>query len=189
MIDKKAIEEHIRGILVALGEDPDREGLLETPARVADMYEEVFEGIGYSNHEIAEMFGKTFEAPKNPGPIIMRDIEVFSFCEHHMALMYDMKVNVAYIPDGRVLGLSKIARICDMAAKRLQLQERLGSDIAEIMSEAAGTPDVGVVIVGSHSCMTARGIRNVPARTITQTYLGKFREDAQLQKMLTEGVR
>ena len=135
------------------------------------------------------MFSKSFEAPANPGPVIIRDIEVFSFCEHHMALMYDMKVNVAYIPNGRVLGLSKTARICDMAAKRLQLQERLGSDIAEILSEAAGTPDVGVVIAGSHSCMTARGIRNVPARTITQTFLGKFRDDADLRNMLTEGVR
>ena len=189
MIDTKAIEEHVRGILAALGEDPDREGLAGTPERVARMYTEVFEGINYTNHEIAQMFSKSFEAPANPGPVIIRDIEVFSFCEHHMALMYDMKVNVAYIPNGRVLGLSKTARICDMAAKRLQLQERLGSDIAEILSEAAGTPDVGVVIAGSHSCMTARGIRNVPARTITQTFLGKFTHDADLRNMLTEGVR
>ncbi|MBQ3842884.1 MAG: GTP cyclohydrolase I [Ruminiclostridium sp.] len=189
MIDTKAIEEHVRGILSALGEDPEREGLRETPERVARMYAEVFEGIGYTNHEIAQMFGKTFEAPGNSGPVIVRDIEVFSYCEHHIALMYDMKVNVAYIPNGRVLGLSKIARICDMAAKRLQLQERLGADIAEIMSEAAGTPDVGVVIAGSHSCMTARGIRNGSARTITRTFLGSFQSDRELQRMLTEGVR
>ena len=189
MIDTKAIEEHIRGILAALGEDPDREGLVETPARVARMYEEIFEGIGYSNHEIAEMFGKTFEAPKNAGPVVVRDIEVFSCCEHHMALMYDMSVNVAYVPQGKVIGLSKIARICDMAAKRLQLQERLGSDIAEILMEAAGTPDVGVVIAGTHSCMTARGIRNASARTVTQTFCGRFLEDWNLQKLLTEGVR
>ena len=84
------------------------------------MYQEVFEGINYSNHEIAQMFSKTFEAPQNSGPVIVRDIEVFSYCEHHMALMYDMSVNVAYIPNGKVIGLSKIARICDMAAKRLQ---------------------------------------------------------------------
>lgn len=189
MIDKKAIEEHIRGILIALGEDPDREGLIETPERVARMYEEIFEGIQYSNHEIAEMFGKTFEAPANAGPVVVRDIEVFSYCEHHMALMYDMSVNVAYVPRGRVIGLSKIARICDMAAKRLQLQERLGSDIAEILAEAAGTPDVGVVIAGTHSCMTARGIRNASARTVTQTFCGKFLEDWNLQKAITEGVK
>ena len=100
--------------------------------------------------------------------VVMKDISVFSYCEHHLALMYDMTVNVAYIPRGRVLGLSKIARICDMAAKRLQLQERLGSDIAEIISEAAGTPDVGVKILGSHSCMTARGIKNAHLHGQTQ---------------------
>ena len=110
MIDTKAIEEHIKGILVALGEDPEREGLIETPARVARMYEEVFQGIAYSNSDIAKMFGKTFEAPANAGPVIVRDIQVFSYCEHHMALMYDMSVNVAYIPKDRVIGLSKIAR-------------------------------------------------------------------------------
>ncbi len=182
MIDTKAIEEHIRGILVALGEDPDREGLLETPKRVAKMYEEVFAGIQYTNHEIAEMFGKTFEAPKYSGPVVVRDIEVFSYCEHHMALMYDMRVNVAYIPKDRVIGLSKIARICDMAARRLQLQEHLGADIAEIMMEAVGTEDVAVVITGTHSCMTARGIKNGTARTVTRTFCGKFNEDYNLQR-------
>ena len=87
MIDKQAIEEHIRGILLALGDDPDREGLRETPARVARMYEEVYAGMNYTNHEIAEMFGKTFAAPQNAGPVVVRDIEVFSYCEHHLALM------------------------------------------------------------------------------------------------------
>lgn len=189
MIDKQAIEEHIRGILIALGEDPDREGLAETPQRVARMYEEIFAGIQYSNHDIAEMFNKRFGAPKNAGPVVVRDIEVFSCCEHHMALMYDMSVNVAYVPRGKVIGLSKIARICDLAAKRLQLQERLGSDIAEILSEAAGTPDVGVVIAGTHSCMTARGIRNASARTVTQTFCGKFLDDWNLQRLISEGVK
>jgi len=186
-IDREKIEYHVREILKALGEDPDREGLIETPERVARMYEEVFEGIQYSNHEIAEMFGKTFSSPNKDNrqsAVVMRDISVFSYCEHHMALMYDMTVNVAYIPDGKVLGLSKIARICDMAAKRLQLQERLGEDIAEIIMEAAGTENVGVVITGSHSCMTARGIRNIPARTTTTTFYGKFIEDKELQKLV-----
>lgn len=186
-MDTKAIEMHIRGILEAIGEDPDREGLRETPQRVARMYEEIFAGIQYSNHEIAEMFGKTFEAPdqgKSQAPVVMKDISVFSYCEHHMALMYDMSVNVAYVPHGRVIGLSKIARICDMASKRLQLQERLGQDIAEILMEAAGTPDVGVVITGSHSCMTARGIRNVSSRTTTKTFCGAFQTDRALQELL-----
>lgn len=184
-MDKEKIKYHIRGLLEAIGEDPDRPGLVETPARVADMYEEVFEGISYSNHEIAQMFGKTFELESNSDTaVVMKDISVFSFCEHHMALMYDMTVNVAYIPRGRVIGLSKIARICDMAAKRLQLQERLGSDIAEIISEATGSPDVGVSITGSHSCMTARGIRNVSARTVTKTLLGEFRTNERLSAMI-----
>ncbi len=182
-MDTKAIEYHVRGILQAIGEDPDREGLLETPARVAGMLEEVLEGIAYSNHDIAQMFGKTFDVPNND-TVVMKDITVFSYCEHHFALMYDMKVNVAYIPNGKVLGLSKIARICDMAAKRLQLQERLGNDIAEILSEAAGTPDVAVAISGSHSCMTARGIKNVSARTITETFRGRFRQAPDLKALV-----
>ncbi len=184
-MDKEKIEYHIRGLLEAIGEDPDREGLAETPRRVANMCAEVFEGIAYSNREIAQMFGKTFEMNYSNQPyIVMKDITVFSYCEHHLALMYDMTVNVAYIPNGKVLGLSKIARICDMAAKRLQLQEKLGSDIAEIISIAADTDSVAVKIVGSHSCMTARGIKNVGARTETRTLTGQFRNSAELARLI-----
>ncbi|MBP5363517.1 MAG: GTP cyclohydrolase I [Ruminococcus sp.] len=185
-MNKEAIEYHVRGILEAIGEDPEREGLKETPQRVAGMLEEMLEGIQYSNHDIADMFEKAFTTEDNGASeaVVMKDISVFSFCEHHFALMYDMYVNVAYIPHGKVLGLSKIARICDMAAKRLQLQEKLGRDIAEIISEAAGTPDVGVKIVGSHSCMTARGIRNPSARTETRTYTGEFKTRKDLQELL-----
>lgn len=185
-MDREKIEYHIRGLLEAIGEDPEREGIIETPGRVAGMLEEVLEGTAYSNHEIAKMFGKTFtaEASDAQEAVVMKDITVFSYCEHHLALMYDMTVNVAYIPHGKVLGLSKIARICDMAAKRLQLQERLGRDIAEIISEAAGSPDVAVKILGSHSCMTARGIRNASARTETRTYTGAFKENRDLQTLI-----
>jgi GTP cyclohydrolase I len=182
MIDTEAIKEHVRGILVALGDDPDREGLIETPERVARMYEEVFEGMNYTNAEIAEKFAKTFSQPEcNDGDMVMvKDIEVFSHCEHHLALMYDMKVSVAYLPKGKVIGLSKIARVVDMVAKRLQLQERIGSDIAEIMMMATGTEDVAVFIEASHSCMTARGIKNTPAKTYTSTLRGRFRTDNEL---------
>lgn len=188
-IDKEAIREHIRGILIALGDDPDREGLKETPDRVARMYEEVFEGMNYSNHEIAEMFNKSFQDDLSVGPdrkdiVLVRDIPIFSYCEHHIALMYNMHISVAYIPNGRVLGLSKIARICDMAAKRLQLQERIGSDVAEIMTEAAGTADVAVIIHGTHSCMSARGIKKDAASTVTTTLRGRFETDAVLQNQL-----
>ena len=110
-MDTKAIEEHIRGILVALGDDPSREGLIDTPKRVAKMYEEVFAGMAYTNHEIAEMFGKVFDnegAEAGEGVVVMKDIGFFSYCEHHMALMYDMKATVAYIPTGKVIGCRKL---------------------------------------------------------------------------------
>ena len=184
-IDKEAIKEHIRGILVALGDNPDREGLKETPDRVARMYEEVFEGMNYTNHEIAQMFDKTFEddleVKKHRDMVVVKDIDIFSYCEHHMALMYDMKVSVAYLPNGKVLGLSKIARICDMVGKRLQLQERIGSDIAEIIMEVANCKDVAVYIEGCHSCMSARGIKKDNAKTVTTTLRGKFETDDTLK--------
>ena len=185
-IDKNAIREHIRGILAALGDDPDREGLKETPDRVARMYEEVFEGMNYTNHEIAMMFNKSFKDDLCVGAdkkdiVLVRDIPIFSYCEHHIALMYDMSVSVAYIPKDKVLGLSKIARICDMASKRLQLQERIGSDIAEIMAEVTGSDSIAVKIEGCHSCMTARGIKKTAAKTLTTTFTGRFKTDASLQ--------
>lgn len=183
MIDTKAIEKSIRDILIALGDDPDREGLRETPQRVAKMYEEVFAGMNYTNEEIARMFDKTFQEadPNHHDLVLVRDIDVFSYCEHHMALMYDMKVSVGYLPKGKVIGLSKIARIADMAARRLQLQERLGRDIAEIISMVTGSEDVAIVISGCHSCMTARGIQKPGTRTVTETYRGKFETDPVLQ--------
>ena len=183
-IDKEAIKEHIRGILTALGDDPEREGLKETPDRVARMYEEVFEGMNYTNHEIADMFSKTFEDDldfSNQEVVVVKDINIFSYCEHHLALMYDMKVSVAYLPEGKVLGLSKIARICDMVGKRLQLQERIGSDIAEILMEVSGSKDVAVYIEGSHSCMSARGIKKQNAKTVTTTLRGAFDHDDTLK--------
>lgn len=182
-IDQEAIKYHIRGILEALGEDPEREGLKDTPDRVARMYAEVFEGINYTNHEIAEKFGKTFKYEGDTEDmVVVRDIDIFSYCEHHMALMYDMKVTVAYIPREKVIGLSKVARIAEMAAKRLQLQERIGRDISEIIREVTGSEDVAVLIDGRHSCMTARGIKNTGALTHTQTLSGRFKTEPELLK-------
>ena len=182
MIDKEKIEYHIREILKALGDDPDREGLRDTPRRVAEMCGEVFAGMNYTNDEIARMFDKTFDQETGAEDlVVVRDIPVFSYCEHHMALMYDMTVSIAYFPKGKVIGLSKLARIADMAARRLQLQERLGRDIAGIVSAVTGSQDVAVVISGSHSCMTARGIGKPGTKTVTETYLGRFREDPGLQ--------
>lgn len=160
MIDTKKIEKHIYGIIEALGDDPNREGLKETPQRVAKMYTEVFAGMNYTNKQIAEMFNKTFDDDldfANQEVIVVKDIDIFSYCEHHLALMYDMKVTVAYIPNDKVIGLSKIARIADMAARRLQLQERIGSDIVEIMKLITNSEDIAVIIKGKHSCMSSRG--------------------------------
>ena len=192
-IDTEAIKEHVRGILVALGDDPEREGLKDTPERVAKMYEEVFDGMNYTNEEIADMFNKTFaldmdeeesgqiECNGQSGTsnmVVVKDIDIFSYCEHHLALMYDMKVTVAYIPNGRVIGLSKIARIADMVSKRLQLQERIGSDIADIMQMVTGAKDIAVFIEGCHSCMTARGIKKANTKTYTQTLRGRFNNES-----------
>ena len=183
-IDTEAVAYHIRGLLEELGDDPDREGLKETPQRVARMYEEVFEGMKYTNEEIAQMFDKTFSEDEEGGTdrygdmVVVKDIDIFSYCEHHLALMYDMKVTVAYVPNGKVIGLSKIARIADMVAKRLQLQERIGTDIADIITQVTGSEDVAVYIEGCHSCMTARGIRKTNTKTYTQTLRGRFQNES-----------
>ena len=188
MIDTKAIEEHIRGILIALGDNPDREGLIETPKRVAKMYEEVFEGMNYTNHEIAQMFNKTFEdglmERDSDNLVVVKNIELFSYCEHHMALMYDLKANVAYIPKGKVIGLSKIARICDMVCRRLQFQEKIGQDIADILTEITGSEDVAVTLEGYHSCMTTRGIQKNNSKTYSYELRGKFKEDPSMKMYL-----
>ena len=186
-IDTEAIAYHIREILKALGDDPEREGLKDTPKRVAKMYEEVFEGMNYTNKEIADMFNKTFVLnecdeydgiEKMQNMVVVRDIDIFSYCEHHLALMYDMKVTVAYIPKDRVIGISKLARIADMVSKRLQLQERIGTDIADIVQMVTGAEDIAVFIEGCHSCMTARGIKKVNAKTYTQTLKGRFNNES-----------
>ena len=181
MIDKNRIEKAIKEILFALGDDPNRPGLVDTPKRVAKMYEEVFEGMNYTNTEIADKFCKCFDTDNND-LVVVQDIPIFSYCEHHLALMYNMTVSIAYIPNGKVLGLSKFARIADMVGKRLQLQERIGSDIAEIVQMATCSNDVLVVVQGEHSCMTARGIKSRGAKTRTATIRGEFKDNVELRK-------
>ena len=179
--DHKKIEQAVRLIIEALGDNPEREGLIGTPDRVARMYDEIFEGMRYTNDEIAQMFNKCFEQEKSRDLVLVKDIECFSWCEHHLALMYNMKCHVAYIPNGKVIGLSKIARICYMVCKRLQLQERICADIAEIMQKVCGTEDVIVIIEGEHSCMTARGIKSRGAKTRTSSIRGLFDCDHELR--------
>lgn len=180
-IDKNKIEELTREFLIALGDDPDREGLKKTPSRVARMCDELFEGMTHSNHEIAEMFNTCFEDVKTGDLVVESNIPIHSFCEHHLMLMYDMSVAIGYIPNGKVIGLSKLARISDMVGKRLQLQERIGSDIADILHEILNTNDIIVVIQGKHGCMTARGIKSREAVTKTATLRGRFESDSDLR--------
>lgn len=181
-IDTDKIQESIKMILEALGDDVNREGLVETPKRVAKMYKEVFEGMQYTNAEIAGMFNKCFEDTSFGDLVTVSDIPIFSYCEHHLALMYNMKVHVGYIPNGKVIGLSKIARIADMVGKRLQLQERIGTDIAEVLNMILDTEDIIVVIEGEHSCMTARGIKKPGCKTRTSAIRGAFANDSNLRK-------
>lgn len=179
-IDTETIERCVREIIVALNDDPGREGLVETPHRVAKMFSEVFEGQLYSNEEIASMFGKCFTSDSD-GMVVERHIPVFSHCEHHMALMYNMSVSIAYIPNGKVIGLSKMARVADMVCKRLQLQERITQDIWDVMSMILGTEDIAVFVSGEHSCMTARGIKKPGVKTRTNVLGGKFKVNPQLR--------
>lgn len=177
----KRIEEAVKIIIEELGDDIKRPGLIETPERVAKMYAEVFEGMKYTNDEIAETFDKCFEDVHTNDLVLVKDIEIFSFCEHHLALMYNMKVHIGYIPRDRIIGLSKIARIADMIGKRLQLQERICSDISYVMQKVLQTEDVIVVIEGEHSCMTSRGIKARGAKTRTSAIRGLFSTDSELR--------
>ena len=180
-IDTKKIEELTKEFLIALGDDPFREGLQKTPERVARMCNELFEGMLYTNAEIADMFDTCFEDLETGDLVVESNIPIHSFCEHHLMLMYDMSVAIGYIPNGKVIGLSKLARIADMVGKRLQLQERIGSDIADILSMILGTKDIIVVIQGKHGCMTARGIKSREAITRTATLRGRFWTDSDLR--------
>ena len=177
MIDEKRLENAFKEIILALGDNPNREGLIDTPKRAAQMYLEQFEGMNYTNDELVEMFDKSFDGDyltDSKNIVIMKDIDIFSHCEHHLALMYDMTVDIAYIPNGRVIGLSKLARIADMVAKRLQLQERIGNDILYIVQKITKSNDIIVRIEGCHSCVTARGVKK-RSKTITVTKIGNIR--------------
>lgn len=179
-MDIKKLEEAARLMIEAIGENPEREGLLETPKRFADMMAEQFAYAAVSNGEIAKEFNKTFVSTESD-MVVVKDISIFSHCEHHLALMYHMHAAVGYIPRGRVIGLSKVARIADAVSKRLQIQERIGTDIRDIMMEITGSPDVIVLLEGEHSCMTARGIKKPGAVTRTIACGGRFKEEHLLR--------
>lgn len=176
MIDKERLENAFKEMIIALGDDPKREGLIDTPKRATEMFLEQFEGMNYTNDELVDEFNKTFEreyVTDSKNMVIMKGIDIFSHCEHHLALMYDMTVDIAYIPNGRVIGLSKLARIADMVSKRLQLQERIGSDILYIVQKITNSSDVIVRIEGCHSCVTARGVKK-RSKTTTISKIGNI---------------
>lgn len=174
MLDYELLKETAKLFLKAIGENPEREGLKETPERFARKIMEQYRYNGVPNEAIAREFGKCFESPSTD-MVVVKDIDIYSHCEHHLALMYDMKVSVGYIPSGKVIGLSKIARIADAVGKRLQIQERIGSDIVDIIKMVTGTENVIVYIEGKHSCMTYRGINKPGTVTRTISTSGAFK--------------
>lgn len=180
MIDEKVAQAAVKSLLSAMGIKSERHTDFDkTPARVVKMLAEVWRGEQYSNDEIAAMFGKTFDS-KEKSMVVVADIPCFSYCEHHLALIYNLKISVGYLPHGKIIGLSKIARIVDMVCRRLQLQERICSDIVDVMKKIV-SDDVIVYAEGEHSCMTARGIKKAGAITKTLAYSGNF-EQEELQR-------
>ncbi len=175
IVDKERIQAAVREILIAIGENPDREGLVETPKRVANMYEDIFSGL----HDDATRHLKIFNESNNDEMVIVRDIPMYSMCEHHL-LPFMGKAHIAYIPsDGKVIGLSKLARIVESFAKRPQLQERLTSQVADFLEKELQPQGVAVVIEAEHLCMTMRGARAAGAVTQTSALRGLMRSDAR----------
>ncbi len=174
-MDLERIEKAVREILIAVGEDPEREGLLETPNRVARMYGEVFSGL----HRDISKDVKVFTETGNDEMILIGDIPFYSMCEHHL-LPFHGKAHVVYVPrNGMILGLSKVARIVDTLSRKPQLQERLTSEIADTIQEAVDALSVCVVIEAEHLCMTMRGIRKPGSKTVTSAMRGGCRSDAR----------
>ena len=177
-VSDKEAEEAFKTILTWLGEDPNREGLLETPKRVMKAYKEYFSGYKIDPDKILD---KTFgDVDGYDDMVIQKNISIQSHCEHHMAPIIG-KAHVAYIPKERVVGLSKLARVVEVFSKRLQTQERLTMQVAKTLMESLDAKGVAVTIDSTHQCMTMRGIKKEHASTVTNYYLGQFKEDLSFQ--------
>ena len=177
-VSDKEAEEAFKTILTWLGEDPNREGLLETPKRVMKAYKEYFSGYKIDPSKILD---KTFgDVDGYDDMVIQKNISIQSHCEHHMAPIIG-KAHVAYIPKERVVGLSKLARVVEVFSKRLQTQERLTMQVAKTLMESLDAKGVAVTIDSTHQCMTMRGIKKEQATTVTNYYLGQFKEDLSYQ--------
>ena len=171
-IDEEGVRKAVRLFLTSIGENPDREGLLETPDRIARACEEIFSGLGRSPQEV---LSKRFPVETDE-MVLVRDIELFSVCEHHL-LPFLGKAHVAYIPNGKVLGLSKVARIVDMYARRLQIQENLTKQIADAIQQVTQAAGVAVVVEAQHMCMMMRGVEKQNSSMVSSVMLGEFRDN------------
>ncbi len=175
----------VRSILEGVGEDPERDGLKNTPLRVARMYEEILQG--YYIDPTTLINGALFEVAYDE-MVVVKDIEYYSMCEHHMLPFYGV-AHVAYIPRGKVLGLSKIPRVVDMFARRLQVQERMTRQIADFLDQVLHPRGVAVVVEGAHLCSMMRGVRKANARMVTSAVLGGFKSDARTRSEFFEHIR
>jgi GTP cyclohydrolase I len=185
-LDRTKIEDGVRLILEGIGEDPQREGIADTPRRVADMYEEVFAGYGHDASEVVTVI----PGAGHDEMIMVRDIPLYGMCEHHV-IPFVGRAFVAYIPnrDGRLTGLSKIARLVDLLSKKLQVQERLTTEIADALEKALEPRGVFVMIEAEHLCMTMRGVKKPGSVTVTSAVRGRFRSDARTRSEALELIR
>jgi GTP cyclohydrolase I len=167
--DLPRIERAVREILAAVGENPDREGLQETPARVARMYQELFSGL----HEDPRQHLKKFFAEKYDEVVVVRDIDFCSICEHHL-LPFMGRAHIGYLPNGKVIGLSKLARVVEVLSRQPQVQERMTQQIADLLVEELGAKGVAVVVEATHTCMTIRGVRKPGSLCVTSAMKGAF---------------
>ncbi len=184
MVNRKKIEEGVRLLLEGIGEDVTREGLADTPDRIARMYEEIFGGM---EENAAEHLTKTFTAENNE-MVIEKDIVFYSTCEHHMMPFYG-KAHVAYIPDGKVTGISKLARTVEVYAKRLQIQEQMTAQVADAIMEYLNPQGVMVMIEAEHMCMTMRGVKKPGSKTVTFVTRGAFAENEKLQNIFFQLIK
>jgi len=178
-VDHARIQAAVREILLAVGEDPDREGLQETPARVARMYAELFAGL---HRDPRELLRKKF-TQKYDEMVLVKDIRFESCCEHHL-LPFLGKAHIAYLPNGRIVGLSKLARVVEVLARRPQVQERMTEELADLLMDELGARGVGVILEASHTCMTIRGIRKADSICTTSAMRGAFRDNQSTRSEL-----
>lgn len=183
MVDKQKVEQAIRLLLEGIGEDITREGLIDTPDRIARMCEEIYSGLDQeADHHLLKQF-----PVENNEIVLEKDITFYSMCEHHLMPFYG-KAHLAYIPDGKVTGLSKLARTVEVYARRPQIQERLTVQIADALERALSPKGIMVMLEAEHTCMTMRGVKKPGSKTITTVTRGAFKEDKELQKMFLSMV-